>query len=246
MKLLKSFYTAWAFLVFTFLFLLLLPWYLLLIPIKAWHRYAYWPNKIWAHAAFFLTGIRIKRTYEQTLSRRQEYVYCANHFSLMDIVIFGYSPGPFVFVGKSSLAKIPLFGYMFRKLHITVDRERLRSRYETLVRCKEAVDEGKSLVIFPEGGIYSRQPPRMTRFKDGAFRVAIEKQIPLVPVTIADNWIILPDTKWPLLTWRSARIHFHTPIETKGMEMAQLEALKKQTFDIIYQKLNHYYPDESR
>lgn len=246
MKLLKSFYTAWAFFVFTFIFVLLFPCYLVLIPVKSWHRYAYWPNKLWAYLAFFFTGIRIRRSFEKPLKRKQQYVYCANHFSLMDIVIFGYSPSPFVFVGKSSLAKIPLFGYMFRKLHITVDRERLRSRYETLVRCKEAVDEGKSLVIFPEGGIYSRQPPRMTRFKDGAFRVAIEKQIPLVPVTIADNWIILPDTKWPLLTWRSARIHFHAPIATEGMDMTQLETLKKQTFDTIYQKLNHYYPDESR
>ena len=76
----------------------------------------------------------------------------------------------------------------------------------------EAIDEGKNLVIFPEGGIITLKDPVMAKFKDGAFRVAIEKQIAIVPVTIPFNWIILPPDEF-LLRWHPLKVIFHEPIE---------------------------------
>ncbi|NJM26626.1 MAG: 1-acyl-sn-glycerol-3-phosphate acyltransferase, partial [Bacteroidia bacterium] len=99
-------------------------------------------------------------------------------------------------------------------------------------------DKGKSLVIFPEGGIYTKEPPRMVRFKDGAFRAAIEKQIPLVPVTIPNNWIILPDEAF-LLRWGTVHVIFHEPIETKGLTLADMDRLKSDVYQVIDLELKH-------
>jgi 1-acyl-sn-glycerol-3-phosphate acyltransferase len=149
----------------------------------------------------------------------------------------GFNPINAVFVGKNDMERIPLFGFMYRKLHITVDRSKLKSRMNTLIQSMKAVDDGKSLIIFPEGGIYTDNPPRMTPFKDGAFRTAIEKQIPVVPVTIPFNWIILPDSKPLLLHRRLMKIVFHEPIETTGYTLNNVNELKDLVFNTILKEL---------
>jgi 1-acyl-sn-glycerol-3-phosphate acyltransferase len=150
----------------------------------------------------------------------------------------GLNPINAIFVGKNDMEKIPLFGFMYRKLHITVNRQSLKSRSSTLLASMKALDEGKSLVIYPEGGIITQHPPRMVHFKDGAFRAAIEKQVAVVPVTITNNWIILPDQKHLRLHWGRVEVIFHQPIETKGMTLDNVQQLKHQVFNIIDAELN--------
>lgn len=137
------------------------------------------------------------------------------------------------------MESIPLFGFMYRKLHITVDRSSLKSRVNTIIRSLQAIDEGKSLMIFPEGGIITKHPPHMVKFKDGAFRVAIEKQIPIVPVTIPYNWIILQDHPVMLLTRGLMKVIFHEPIETSGYTMERINELKDKVFAVINQELKY-------
>ena len=139
------------------------------------------------------------------------------------------------------MEKIPLFGFMYRKLHITVDRSKLTSRYSSYTRSLKALEEGKSLVIFPEGGIITTQPPRMSRFKDGAFRLAIEKQIAIVPVTLPYNWIILPDNAMVLRPGRISLI-FHEPIDPTGYTVQDIDHLKMQVFNIVEQELKKLNP----
>jgi 1-acyl-sn-glycerol-3-phosphate acyltransferase len=125
---------------------------------------------------------------------------------------------------------------MYRKLHITVDRRSLRSRGNTVLNSLKAIDEGKSLIIYPEGGMATTEPPRMSHFKDGAFRAAIEKQIPIVPVTIPFNWIILPE--YPLRLHRGkVKVIFHEPIETKGMTNGDVKKLKNEVYSVIASEL---------
>ena len=171
---------------------------------------------------------------------------CSNHFSLLDIVTMGFLPINFVFVGKSSLGKIPLFGYMYRKLHITVDRSSLKDRYRALQKAMDAVDRGMSLVMFPEGGVLTECPPQMIRFKDGPFRVAIEKQIPILPVTIPFNWLILPDDDRYLLYPRTLRMVVHQPVETKGLTLESVPELQQQVYNIIDAELKKWNQDENR
>jgi 1-acyl-sn-glycerol-3-phosphate acyltransferase len=105
-------------------------------------------------------------------------------------------------------------------------------------RSLEAINEGKSLVIFPEGGMAEKDPV-LSKFKDGAFRIAIEKQIAIVPVTIPYNWIILPPDQF-LLRWHKLKVIFHEPLETTGMTLADIDLLKHRLFTIIDQELKQH------
>lgn len=167
------------------------------------------------------------------------YIFCANHFSYLDIPAMGLNPINTVFVGKSEMEQVPIFGFMYRKLHITVNRGSMRSRGDTMIKSRKAIDEGKSLVIFPEGGMVSRHAPKMVHFKNGAFRTAIEKQIPIVPVTLPFNWLILPDQNPARLHRGLIKVIFHKPIETKGMTLQDTDALRQKVFEVIDTELHH-------
>jgi 1-acyl-sn-glycerol-3-phosphate acyltransferase len=101
--------------------------------------------------------------------------------------------------------------------------------------CKKA----KVLVIFPEGGIISTDPPHMSRFKDGAFRLAIEKQIAIVPVTLPFNWIILPEAPM-LLRWKKLPLIFHEPIDVSAYTSKDVDALKSRVYSIIDEELKKF------
>ncbi|WP_367204001.1 lysophospholipid acyltransferase family protein [Algoriphagus sp.] len=170
------------------------------------------------------------------LKKNQPYIFAANHFSYLDIPMMGFIPGDVQFIGKASIRKAPLFGYYFKKLHIAVDRSRVKSRAETMRRAGLALDSGSSIVIFPEGGIYSQHQPKMVHFKYGAFRLAIEKQIPIIPVTLSFNHLILPEDGRFLLGFHSAKMVLHEALipEKDTTE----EDLKEKCFEIIQKQLN--------
>jgi len=239
MKIFRLLHTGYGMLVFMLLFLIFFP--LLLIPI-VWPRQFHLVgvfNRWWARLLFLLVFIPFNVIYRQRLDPRQRYVFCPNHFSYLDIPAMGLIHENAVFVGKNDMEKIPLFGFMYRKLHITVDRASLKSRVNTIRQSLEAVDQGKNLVIFPEGGIITLKDPVMARFKDGAFRIAIEKQIAVVPVTIPYNWIILPPDQF-LLRWHRLRMIVHEPISTEGLTLDDVDTLKARVFDVIHTELQQY------
>ena len=197
--------------VFGILFLFTLPFFM--VPIIFPSKYAWTGiiNRVWAHVFWTLIFIPYEIDLRFSPKKSANYIFCPNHFSYMDIPTMGLNPVNSIFVGKNDMESIPVFGYMYRKLHITVNRKSPKSRAETMKQSSAAVKEGKSLVIFPEGGIITTDPPSMTRFKDGAFRTAIEQQIPIVPVTIPYNWIILPDGSY-VPRRHKMKVIFHPPI----------------------------------
>jgi 1-acyl-sn-glycerol-3-phosphate acyltransferase len=91
-----------------------------------------------------------------------------------------------VFVGKSELSKIPLFGFFYKRTCILVDRNSPKSRHEVFQRAQKRLEQGMSICIFPEGGVPD-EIIELDDFKDGAFRLAIEHQIPIVPMVFPDN-----------------------------------------------------------
>jgi 1-acyl-sn-glycerol-3-phosphate acyltransferase len=242
MKLLQKIHTAYGALVFCILFLLFfIP---LLVPIlfPTQFRWVGILNRWWARLFFALIFIPFRVDNRSNLDPNQRYIFCPNHFSYLDIPTMGLNPMNTIFVGKNDMEKVPLFGFMYRKLHITVDRSRLKSKFNTLVRSLQAIDDGKNLVIYPEGGILSHEPPLLAHFKDGAFRAAIEKQIPIVPVTIPYNWIILPDETSLLLRWGVVKVIFHEPVESKGMGLDRLDELKHKVYEVIQTELKKHHP----
>lgn len=237
MTFLRTLHTYYCLVIFTILFFIFFP--LLLIPIlfpKKFHLVGIF-NRWWAKLLFHLCFLRYRVECRAKLNRKQQYIFCPNHFSYLDIPHMGLNPINTIFVGKSDMEKIPLFGFMYRKLHITVNRSSLKSRGKTLRSTLKALEEGKSLVIFPEGGIVTHHPPHMVKFKDGAFRAAIEKQIPIVPVTIPFNWIILPDKHPFRLQHGVLKIIFHKPIRTAGKTLNDLDDLKEEVYSVIDNEL---------
>ncbi len=229
------FNTYFAFITLMILFLVFFPFYVLFSFDKKLHKFAYKLNHYYCILYFKINRIPLDIQFEVKLKENTRYIFCPNHMSILDIPTIPLIGNNIVYVGKSEIQKIPLFGYVFKRFHIPVDRRNYRSRYNTIIRSKEELDNGKNLVIFPEGGIITTSPPEMVRFKDGPFRIAIEKQVPIVPVTIPFNWIILPDNKKLRLNKRNhkLRIIVHQPIPTNGMTLDDLEELKKTTFNRI-------------
>ena len=245
MKILRALYTGYGVVVFAVLFLVLFPFFLIPIFFPSQFRLTGLLNRVWARLLFIFIGVPFKVELRGKLDRKKKYIFCSNHFSYLDIPTLGLVPHNTIFVGKTGIENIPLFGYMYGKLHITVDRSKLKSRYTSIKRSLGAIDEGKSLVIFPEGGIITLKEPVMGRFKDGAFRIAIEKQIAIVPVTIPYNWIILPPDQF-LLRWHPLRVIVHEPLDTKGLTMNDIDSLKQRLFTIIDEELNTQLKNENR
>ncbi|WP_143960360.1 lysophospholipid acyltransferase family protein [Litoribacter populi] len=237
MNTLRRIYSVYGMVVFAITFLLLLPIFVITIEVPGLKKYGRMLNRVWAKFFFIMLFIRVKYQNRHHLKFSKQYIIVANHFSYLDIPALGLIPNDAVFIGKSSLGKLPLFGYMFRNLHIAVNRNSLRSRGETIFKTKEALDEGSSVVIFPEGGIIAQNPPEMGRFKDGAFKVAIEKQIPIIPVTLSYNHLILPDDGKLLLNYKNIKVVFHPPISVEGLAVKAAGELKERCYNIIQEQL---------
>ncbi len=238
----KYLYFAWIAVGFTFIFLLLYPFFLLLMLRKTWYKYYLPVSRVWAWMWYVWCVLPVRTHWEFKPQKKQSYLFCPNHFSFFDIPLLTLTiPKFFAFVGLHDLLKVPLFGRLFRTLHIPINRDSARDRYRTYQDCKKASEAGKSLVIFPEGGIWADESPTLMPFKDGVFRLAIELQQPIVPITIPYNWYILSLFKISKMQWRTSVIIFHKPIETKGLTAADVPFLKEQVFQIIKAELAKYY-----
>lgn len=233
----RKVYSIYVVGVFAFSFGVLLVPFMIIIHNKKWHKYTAVLNRCWTRMMFGMALIPIEIEYKSKLDKSRNYIFCPNHFSYIDIPSMGLTPTDYIFVGKSAMEKVPVFGYMYRKLHITVDRESFRSKHSTYIRSKEALENNRSVVIFPEGGILTATPPAMSRFKNGAFKLAIEKQIPIIPVTIPYNWIILPDDGRLLLKRKKVKVIYHEAIETKGLTHDDLHTLKDRVYGVIDNEL---------
>ena len=169
MRILTLLYTIWATFWFVFLFVLLFPLFWLFLQKPEWKPKAHYLNRLWGKLFFTMAGIPIKVQYDFEPDLKKTYVFCANHFSYVDIAAMGMIiKNYYAFVGKSSIKGVPLFGYMFSKLHIQVDRGDKNSRATSMTRSLKALQSGRSVMIFPEGGIWSKNIPKMHfPLKDG-------------------------------------------------------------------------------
>ena len=239
-KLFARIYSVYAAVTFVVTFLLIFPFILICIWIPGWMKYGRKINRYWARAYFSLIFLPVKIEMEAKIESGKPYIFLANHFSYLDVAMMGFIPGDVLFVGKASISKMPLFGYYFKSLHIAVDRDRMRSRAETMRRAGEALDRGSSIILFPEGGIFTPKPPKMIPFKNGAFRLAMEKQIPVIPVTLSYNHLILPEDNQFLLYRRRAKMVFHHALDPGDFD-SDIN-LKETCFAVIQQQLDSDNP----
>ncbi|RYF67983.1 MAG: 1-acyl-sn-glycerol-3-phosphate acyltransferase [Cytophagaceae bacterium] len=231
-------YTIWCATYLVVLYLFLFPIQFVFLQREAWKPLAHKINYIWGTLFFMGAGIPVRVEYRFKPEPRGVYVFCANHFSYLDIAVMGVIVKNFyAFVGKSDVKTIPLLGYMFAKLHVQVDRDQPNSRAYSLAKSIKTLASGRSIMIFPEGGIRATDPPQMVPFKDGAFTMAIQQQVPIVPVTLLNNYSILPDKSPIRFHWHPLRAVIHPPLETVGMTQDDVTRLKEETYSIIDREL---------
>lgn len=240
-KIFKRLWAVWYMLIFSMFLIAFYPVFWLLLRNEATHPLANKLRRLWAYWIVTFSGVDYKTELEKPLDKSRQYIFCANHSSIIDIPYFAILWNDyFKFMAKIEFAHIPIFGLFFRTVDIPVDRNSKIGSFKAYKKALEAIDKGYSIVIFPEG-TSERNPPELIEFKNGPFKIAIDKQIPIVPITFLDNW--------HLFHWHgdftgnpgTARVIVHKPIETKGFADADLNKLKQETFDTINNTLLKEY-----
>ena len=196
------------------------------------HFWGYYPGKIWSRLTCLVFLIPVKIERRGKLDKTTSYVFLANHQGAFDIfLIYGFLGRNFKWMMKQSLRNLPFVGKACQSAgHIFVDKSGPRKVYETIVNARKVLQHGTSLVIFPEGR--RTFTGKMGRFKKGAFQLADQLQLPVVPLTIEGSFNILPRTG-KLLHWHRMTLIIHDPIYPQGKGTENQEMLMEESYRII-------------
>ena len=160
---------------------------LLLSIRKKDYKYAYQFIRIWCFGMFYGMGFRyeLKKLTDKKIDKNTQYVFISNHTSIMDVMLpcILMPNHPLCYVGKKELVKIPIFGTIYKRICVMVDRSSAKSRADVYRKCAERMEEGQSIVIFPEGGVPDDTSVVLDHFKDGAFILASKHHSPLAVFT---------------------------------------------------------------
>ncbi len=182
-KLLNYLWRGWMAILGTVLTIVLgIPIYLLSFK-RSHYRYAYRFIRVWCFGMFYGMGFsyRFYRETSKQIDPKRQYVFIANHTSLIDVLLpcILMPNHPLCYVGKKELERIPIFGTIYRRVCVMVDRSSAKSRADVYRRCAERMAEGDSIVIFPEGGVPDDTSVILDDFKDGAFTLSSTHQVPI-------------------------------------------------------------------
>jgi 1-acyl-sn-glycerol-3-phosphate acyltransferase len=223
-------YRIWVFLVFTVFMIIFLPG--LVLPFffgeKA-GRIGYAFLWIWSWIFSQLTFIRYEFYGRENFKKGKAYIYVSNHTSFLDLPgIRMIIPGQFRPLAKKELKKIPLFGWIAQAATIIVDRSSPESRKKSIDRLKRALKQGISILIFAEG-TQNRTKEILQPFHDGAFRVAVDTQQPILPMVVIGAGKLMPPGTIRLKPGK-IRIYVGEEISTSGLTIKDIPALKEKTF----------------
>lgn len=196
------------------------------------HFWGYYPGKIWSQLFCYLLLIPVKVTRNKNVHKNTSYVFVANHQGSFDIfLIYGFLNRNFKWMMKKSLRKMPFVGKACEAAgHIFVDKSGPKKIMATIENGRHILKDGMSLVIFPEG---SRTfTGHMAEFKKGAFMLADELQLPVVPLTISGSFNILPRTG-KYLQWHPMKLVIHDPIYPISQGPENLKHLAEESYKVI-------------
>lgn len=230
-------YRIWFYILVVIPIILMFPLLIISIAKEKWYPYFFRMARIWSKFILIGMGFGYKIIKEETPQPKKSYMFVANHTSMADIMLMLVaSKNPFVFVGKAELAKIPLFGFFYKRTCILVDRTSAKSRQAVFLRAQRRLKQGLSICIFPEGGV-PEEHVVLDTFKDGAFRLAINHQIPIVPITFYDNKKRFSYTFFSGSPGKM-RAKIHKFIKTEGLATEDTKALNERTSTIILDELH--------
>ena len=235
-NILRAIWRVWFYVFFGLSLLTMIPFLFFLSMRENQYPTLYKIIRGFSKTLVFVMGFRLKTTIEEPVDQNKSYMFCPNHTSMMDpFILISMVKNPIVFVGKAELKKIPVFGFFYKRICILVDRSNPKSRKEVYLKAKRRLVNGTSVAIFPEG-LVPKEDVILSQFKNGAFSLAIEHQIPIVPATYFDckrlfSWTYFKGNPGTF------RIRQHAFIETKGFTKSDLRELKETTFNVLYNEL---------
>jgi 1-acyl-sn-glycerol-3-phosphate acyltransferase len=204
---------------------------------RKWSTYVFW---FWSLVLSFLFLIFVKKN--KTKIPDEPLIIIANHTSYLDIfMMYQILPfRPIVFMGKSEILDYPLIKTYFKFLHIPVDRSDKRKAAQSMLQAKSKLQEGWSIVIFPEGGIEDGLAPKMAEFKPGAFVMAQKNKVAILPISLITHYKLLTE---PQNTRGSSRpglskVYLHPLMHLNEIEEKSIEELSAIAQSTIASKLN--------
>jgi 1-acyl-sn-glycerol-3-phosphate acyltransferase len=191
---------------------------------------------LWANIILIISGVRTQLFNTEVLIPGQSYILAANHRSAYDIpVLLAKLPIQFRWLAKDSLFKIPLFGWAMKRTgYIPINRSNPKQAYQSLLTAAKKVNEGTSVVIFPEGT--RQETEQLGDFKKGGFILALKSQKPIVPIGIQGSARILPK-KGFRITPGTIKIILGDPIPTEGYKAKDADILMQKVRKAIEENL---------
>jgi 1-acyl-sn-glycerol-3-phosphate acyltransferase len=197
--------------------------------------------KIWADVWYFLLAIRHENIFESSYDPARNYIFLVNHNSYMDIpcLFKTIRKQPFRMLAKAETKKIPVFGFIYSRGAVLVDRGSTQRRAKSVRVLKSLLKHHISVGIFPEGTFNETGRP-LKSFYDGAFRISIETGTPVKPVLFLDNYSIMNYHSLLGLKHGKSRAVFLEEISPDGYSLHQISLFKQKVFDIMENKLIAY------
>jgi 1-acyl-sn-glycerol-3-phosphate acyltransferase len=246
MKLIKNIIARilglWALLVFASSMLVFFPFYMVcfFIPDPQKSRYHRIVSQLWMGSFLFLSGCSFEVKGKEVFEGLENAVIVCNHNSLIDIpVSTPFLPRANKTIAKKSFVYVPLFGWLYQFATVIVDRKNNESRRKSYEEMRKVLNNGLDMLIYPEGTRNRTENP-LKSFYDGAFKLAVDAQKPIVPVVILNTKKILPAKPILYMTPGKISMHILPAISTEGHTQ---QSLKRLVYDIMadyYVKNNNY------
>lgn len=241
-KSMRALYSLYCVSTFVLLFFLIFPFFLLFSLMgRTGEKGIWYLVRIWAVIWFTLIGQRTQLIdWKEDYKKNMPYIVISNHQSYLDTaMIFRGIPFWSSPLAKRELVKIPLFGMMYKKMAILVDRSDSESKKDSYESLYEVIEkEKRSIFIFPEG-TFSEEGKGFLPFYNGAFRIAIESQRPLLPTLLLDTRDRFNDQKFWQWTPGKTRVLFLEPI-WPPKDIAELEVFKEEVRSQMQQAYINY------
>lgn len=201
--------------------------------------FSYYPGMLWSKLFCIITLCPVTVKGRENLDRRQSYVFVSNHQGAYDIfLIYGYLGQPIKWIMKKELEKIPFVGYACRKAgFVFVDNSTPQAAARTIKEAEARLKHGASIAIFPEGS--RTRTGKMGVFKKGAYQMALDLQLPIVPITINGSYEVMPITTY-LINPHRMELIIHEPIpapETKPENMREAASAIRKLLDESRQEI---------
>lgn len=199
--------------------------------------YVFYVFRLWMNFFFFFTGVRRKIVGRENFKKGVAYIVVCNHNSYMDPPLSSPGiPGINKTIAKEEMAKIPLFGMVYKRGSVLVNRKSEESRRKSYLKMKEVLDMGFHMCIYPEG-TRNRTTAPMTKFHDGAFKLAVDTGKQIMPALIFNTAKVLPAQKsfffWP----QKVEMHFLSPVSIENKSVSELKNEVFRLMETYY--INH-------